>query len=83
MTEEFWTSRPVLQHIRTLAQARMVGPKAVLAYALAEALATIPTYITLPPTVGGRVDARACVAGQCIPTHRNIMVFVQCIGWCP
>lgn len=62
MTEEFWTSRPVLQHIRTLAQARMVGPKAVLAYALAEALATIPTYITLPPTVGGRGSLNACMA---------------------
>ena len=62
MTEEFWTSRTVLQHIRNLAQARMVGPKAVLAYALAEALATIPTYVTLPPTVGGRGSLNACIA---------------------
>lgn len=62
MTEEFWTSRPVLRHIRTLAQSRMVGPKAVLAYALAEALATIPIYVTLPPTVGGRGSLNACIA---------------------
>lgn len=60
--DEFWSKRDVLKHIHHTAQARMVGPLAVLAYSIAEALATIPTYITLPPIVGGRGSLNTCIA---------------------
>lgn len=59
---DLWTSRPVLQHIQTLARARMVGPHAVLAYAVAEAVATIPPYITLEPVIGGPGSLNMCIA---------------------
>lgn len=59
---DLWASRPVLQHIQTLARARMVGPYAVLAYAVAEAVATIPPYITLEPVIGGRGSLNMCIA---------------------
>lgn len=59
---DLWASRPVLQHIQSLARARMVGPYAVLAYMVAEAVATIPPYITLEPIIGGRGSLNMCIA---------------------
>jgi hypothetical protein len=61
-TDAFWSSRPVLQHVLTLARARRVGPWAVLANAVASAVATIPPRVTLPPIVGGRGSLNMCVA---------------------
>lgn len=52
--EEFWSARPVLQHIRKLAQARRAGPWAVLAVSLARAVTTVPPTVALPGVIGGR-----------------------------
>jgi hypothetical protein len=60
--EKFWQSRDVLQHILLLSRARMVGPWAVLGYAMANAVGTIPHGITLPAIVGGRASLNLFVA---------------------
>ena len=63
--EVFWSARPVLTHIRTLARSRRVGPWAVLGTAMARAVATIPptcraarhrrrTHVTEPVRGTGR-----------------------------
>src|ERR1700739_2245553 len=57
-----WSVRPVLEHIRTLARSRRVGPWAVLGTAMARALPTIPAHVALPPTVGGRMSLNLFVA---------------------
>lgn len=62
MTDDFWSTRTVLAHIRDLARARMVGPYAVLAYAIADALSTVPPYIKTPPIVGGPGSLNMCIA---------------------
>lgn len=62
MTQEFWSTRPVLQHVLTLARARGAGPWAVLGSALARAVATIPPVITLPGIVGGRMSLNVFIA---------------------
>lgn len=62
MTDDFWSTRPVLAHIRDLARARMVGPYAVLAYAIADAVSTVPPYIKTPPIVGGPGSLNMCIA---------------------
>lgn len=46
----------------TLARARMVGPWAVLGYAMANAIATVPHTITLPAIVGSRASLNLFVA---------------------
>jgi hypothetical protein len=51
--DSFWSARPVLDHILTLARARRVGPWAVLGTAMARAVATIPPNVARPGTVGG------------------------------
>lgn len=61
MIENFWESRDVLRHVRDVARSRMVGPYAVLAYSVAEALACVPPYIALPPIVGGAGSLNMCV----------------------
>lgn len=60
--ESFWTSRPILDHVLRLARARRVGPWAVLGTAMARAIATIPPYVALPGTVGGRMSLNLFVA---------------------
>lgn len=62
MTENFWASREVLQHVLTLARARRVGPWAVLGSAMARAVATIPPTVALPGIVGGRMSLNLFVA---------------------
>ena len=61
-TDAFWSSRPVLQHVLTLARARGVGPWAVLGSTLARATATVPSDISLPGIVGGRMSLNLCIA---------------------
>lgn len=53
MTPGFWESRPELAQIRQHAQARMVGPWAVLGGVLARVIASTPPSVVLPPIVGG------------------------------
>jgi hypothetical protein len=60
--EVFWSARPVLRHILTLARSRRVGPWAVLGTAMARAVATIPPHVALPGTVGGRMSLNLFVA---------------------
>lgn len=60
--ESFWTTRPILAHILRLARTRRVGPWAVLGTAMARAVATIPPYVALPGTVGGRMSLNLFVA---------------------
>lgn len=60
--DSFWSARPILDHILRLARARRVGPWAVLGTAMARAVATIPPYVALPGTVGGRMSLNLFVA---------------------
>lgn len=62
MIEEFWSSRPFLQHVLTLARARGVGPWATLGAAMSRAVATIPPEITLPGIVGSRMSLNLFIA---------------------
>jgi hypothetical protein len=62
LTDDFWSSRPALQHVLTLARARGVGPWAVLGATLARAVATIPPEITLSGTVGSRMSLNLFIA---------------------
>jgi hypothetical protein len=62
LSDTFWSSRPVLQHVLTLARARGVGPWAVLGAALARAVATIPPDIALPGIIGGRMSLNLFIA---------------------
>lgn len=61
MITNFWESRDVLRHVRDVARSRMVGPYAVLAYSVAEALANVPPYVCLPPIIGGAGSLNLCV----------------------
>lgn len=56
MSESFWSTRPILQHIHTFAQARRTGPWSVLGVCLARAVATVPPEVVLPPIVGGTMS---------------------------
>lgn len=62
MIETFWESRPELQHIYQWAQARSVGPFAVLAAVANRAVCSTTPKCTLPPTVGGRASLNMIVA---------------------
>ncbi|ETB35614.1 MULTISPECIES: hypothetical protein [Mycobacterium avium complex (MAC)] len=62
MTDEFWSSRPALQHVLTLARARGVGPWATLGAVLARAIATVPPEICLPGIVGSRMSLNLFIA---------------------
>lgn len=50
---DFWDSRLVLSHIRDYSYARMCSPWAVLGVCMLRALATVPSYVVLPPLIGG------------------------------
>ncbi|MFV8319922.1 hypothetical protein [Mycobacterium sp. 23] len=60
--DDFWSARPILQHVLTLARARGVGPWAVLGAAMARAIATIPPEVALPGIVGSRMSLNLFVA---------------------
>lgn len=50
---DLWDQRPVLDHIRRFALARMTSPAAVLGVTLLRALSTAPPTVVLPPLIGG------------------------------
>jgi hypothetical protein len=54
--EEFWSARPLLGHLRTFAQARMVSPWAVLGVTLARFITATPPVVCLPPIVGSKAS---------------------------
>ncbi|OYO16620.1 hypothetical protein CGZ93_17830 [Enemella dayhoffiae] len=51
--DPFWDSRPVLQHIRAFAHARLTSPWSMLGVTLIRTLACIPPHVVLPPLIGG------------------------------
>lgn len=50
--DDFWSERPVLEHIRTYARSRMSGPWAVFGTVLARVVAATPPYVQIPPVIG-------------------------------
>jgi hypothetical protein len=58
----FWDERKCLGHIRDFARARMCSPWAVLGVTLARAIATVPPYVVLPPTIGTEASLNLFVA---------------------
>jgi hypothetical protein len=60
--EEFWTSRPILEHVRLFARARMCSPWAVLGVLLARVVASVPPFVVLPPLVGSAASLNLFVA---------------------
>jgi hypothetical protein len=53
---DFWTSRPVLEHLRKFARARRVGPWAMLGCVLVRVVANTTTRVVIPPLAGGEVS---------------------------
>lgn len=51
--EGFWTSRPILAHIRAVALGQYAAPWATLGVVLAHVVAATPPVVQLPATVGG------------------------------
>jgi hypothetical protein len=58
----FWSARPELERLRTFARARCVGPWSMFAVVLARAIATIPPWVVLPPTIGSEASVNFFVA---------------------
>ena len=50
--EAFWLARPELQHLRTFARSRKVGPWSMFGSVVARAAAVIPPSVVLPALVG-------------------------------
>lgn len=53
---DWWDSRPILQHIRQHARARMVSPSALLTICLVRISVAIPYTVKIPPIVGGHAS---------------------------
>lgn len=51
--EAFWSSRPVLAHVRAVALGQYASPWATLGVVLARVVAATPPVVQLPNTVGG------------------------------
>lgn len=62
LPDEFWASRPVLEHIRTAAWSMSCSPDAVLAGVMARYSANIPVPIQLPQM--GTLDIFFVIAGH-------------------
>ncbi len=62
LPEEFWTARPVLEHIRQAARSRLVPPVAVLGHVLATVSAHTPPTFCVPSFVGGHTPLSLYVA---------------------
>ncbi|MFN8102751.1 MAG: hypothetical protein U0Q20_14335 [Mycobacterium sp.] len=62
MIDDFWSTRPALQHVLQSARAAGAGPWAVLGSVLARGIVTIPPEIVLPPTIGGRMSLNLFIA---------------------
>lgn len=60
--EEFWQARPVLEHVRLFARARLCSPWAVLGVVLARVVTATPPYVVLPGLVGSYGSANLFVA---------------------
>lgn len=60
--EAFWNSSAQLRDLRQFAQARLVGPAAMLGAALARVISHIPPNVVLPPTVGSYASLNLFVA---------------------
>lgn len=65
LPDEFWTSRPWLDHIRTAAQAAMASPDAVLAAVMMRYATAIPTTFKIPAVIGtaATFDMLAVIVG--------------------
>lgn len=61
-SEAFWKSSSQLSDLRQFAQARLVGPWAMLGATLARVVAAIPPHVVLPPTVGSYASLNLFVA---------------------
>jgi hypothetical protein len=48
-----WDARPELKHIQELAKAQLASPFSVLGVVLARVVAAVPSFVLLPPVVGG------------------------------
>lgn len=59
---DFWDARPELSIIRQFAMSRLASPWAVLGGVLARVVATTPSTVHLPATVGGRGSLNLYVA---------------------
>jgi len=55
-TDDFWSERTVLGHIRQYAQSRLAGPWGALGSVLVRAMCAVPPHVTLPPTTGGAMS---------------------------
>ena len=62
LSEEFWSGRDELKHIRDTARALGVGPESLLGNCLIRAVATIPPNIALPAIVGSRASLNMGIA---------------------
>src|SRR5690606_1247896 len=59
--DAFWTSRPVLENLRTFARARRVSPWAMLGCVLAIVASRIGPHVVLPPQIGGKASLNLLV----------------------
>lgn len=66
LPDEFWSARPLFEHVRDAARARILSPDAVLAAVLARFAATVPKGVVIPPIVGdiATFDFLACVVAD-------------------
>ena len=60
--EDFWKTRPVLEHIHTFARSRLVAPWAVFGAVLARVVTATPPSVQLPPVTGGHASLNLFVA---------------------
>lgn len=60
--DAFWNSRSVLEHLRTFARSRRVGPWSMLGAVLARVLSVVPPTVVLPPTIGSHASLNLFVA---------------------
>ena len=66
LPEEFWTARPIYEHIRTAARARLIAPDALFGAVLARVALMTDHRFILPPIVGryGTLDFLLGLSGR-------------------
>lgn len=62
LEHEFWSGRRAHRVIRQWAHARLCSPYALLVAVLQRVVAAIPSYVVLPPIVGGRASLNLLAA---------------------